>query len=142
MYGTPNRLHLTIDRKRHALVVTRPKLSPTEGDRLASLASRWQRIPAFVHYNGGSKLASWNPDIGRRALVAERQRDFHRRRKESAAMVSRIDATRQRTAKAKSKEREDTEEEVELERRFRNQVLVVDDHYRRVKGLSLAEMCA
>ncbi len=140
MYGTPNRLHLTIDRKRHALVVTGQKLSPSKG---GGFAARWQRTPAFVHYNGPSKLASWNPDTGRRALFAERQRDFHGGRyEESAAMVSRIDATRQEKAKAMSEERGDPEEEVELDRRFRKQVLVVDDHYRRVRGLSLADMCA
>ena len=149
MYGTPNRLSLAIDRRQsrfrqrnNALVIKRggpPKATKTT--MAAATAAKTMKMmasppnsegrveeddgsvaPAFVHYNGGSKLPTWNPSVGRRAL--------------SEALLE-----RRRHLRGVSASESKAELEVELERRFREMVLVVDGRYRRVSGLSLADMC-
>ena len=92
--------------------------------------------PVFVHYNGGAKLAKWNPEVGRQALH-DALLAAHRARKSEGKGGERGGGSRQRASNYALTH----DEAEELDELFRRHVLLVDNHLRRVETASYSSIC-
>ncbi len=122
-YGSPNRLHLVIDKDINRLKI----LGPKQDSRRMPLATRHSIAPIFVHYNGGAKLSRWNPEISRTALY-------------KALFLDRL----RRTCAEKNRTTNKCDEGLvlgELDVLFNRHVRVIDSSYREVSTAVLSDTC-